>query len=256
MEVTTYNVNFSRRAVDGYEAFQWKNRSEEVYRKLLGTESDVLFIQEVHKDYLKEFVNRMNMYEWYFKPQNSRGSVTNIGVGVLKKHCLEPEFFDFNFNVFNEKCEMVVGAHIPMIDAVFISIHFPTNEQGRKDMVHNFSKCLPKDCTDKTKLVVGGDFNAFPDRWGYTQIPLLNSLLGTYSATETAVNLSDGKLAIKSFSPYPYDYVPPEALALYGKLDHILVRGWDFEAAVVDDRLMEKKNWRASDHFPVTVRFS
>lgn len=83
-----------------------------------------------------------------------------------------------------------------------------------------------------------------------------NYHLETYSASEFATNESDGKLALKSFYPYPYDYVPEEALALRGKLDHILVHVFMTESCKVIDRNIEGRNWKPSDHMPIVAELA
>jgi len=84
----------------------------------------------------------------------------------------------------------------------------------------------------------------------------MNARCGTYSASEYAVYKSDGKYAENSFRPYPYDYVPVEALKMVGKLDHILVKNLQIKpdtAVIVHDDFILNTMIHPSDHFPISV---
>ncbi len=251
IKVATYNANYSRRATEPlYGAYQWEQRCEGIYELIEEIDADVLLIQEIHGDYLDAFKARLSAYQWHFVYQNSRGGICNIGIGCKHEKVM---FGHYDFSHHDGGNEVVVFAQIE--DTLYASIHFPMKQECRESMARCFDAALK--CQSITpswsKLVIGGDFNSFPKNYGYTEMPLMNSVCGTYSATEFAVNDSDGEYATSSFEPYPYDCVPPSGLKAVGKLDHILVKGYETLSATVYDTHLPHRNIAPSDHFPVVV---
>jgi endonuclease/exonuclease/phosphatase family metal-dependent hydrolase len=149
---------------------------------------------------------------------------------------------------------MIVGCIIKSINMLIVSVHFPMELDGRKSMVKNFPIFLGKYKYDK--LMICGDFNCFPDNWGYQQIPLMNAMCGTYSISQYSVSESTKKFTEHSFVPYPYDVVPKEALELVGTLDVMLARGIYLAKEgnmIAHDEFMESTNIHPSDHFCMSV---
>lgn len=260
IKIATYNVNYSRRPEENknkYGIFHWNERSEHVYDLMDLISPAIWAVTEVHQPCTENFIERMNRYYWFFTPQNSReGKLTNIGIGFEKISFSENdlEFFNYNFNQFNDGNENTACCYVKTLDMLVISIHFPTKLENRKNMVENFPKLLG---TRKySKLIIMGDFNSFPDIWGYQQMITLNGLCGTYSVSEFAINQSDGKYAKHSFEPYGYDVVPKKSLKMIGKLDHILVKGFvptDNFLPIMHDTYMPGTNIHPSDHLPISV---
>jgi len=249
IKVATYNVNYSRFAhsSDQFRAFRWENRVDDVCALVKELDADVLLIQEVVTDCADDFESRFPEYDWCLVPNNSRGGVATVGVGCKKE--MGATFFSVDFAKYGELNQKVVFARCG--DTLYCSVHFPMQKEGRRSMAESFEKEM--ELHDHTRLVIGGDFNSFPNCYGYAQIPRMNYSCGTYSASEFAVRESDSKYATASFESYPYDAVPPEALAMVGKLDHILVKGFETLEAVVYDRKVDRRTYSPSDHYPVMV---
>jgi len=252
--VATYNINYSRRAEGDFGAYHWSKRSKCVYHLMNSINATVWGVQEVHQDYIVEFTETMKDFIWFFQPQNSRGGkLTSIGVGI-SSNIPDVEWITYNFNIHHPLGEVVVGCFIKPIKTLVVSVHFPMEMDARKSMVENFSKFLQNHTYDR--LIICGDFNSFPNGWGYQQIPLLNAKCGTYSASEYAVCKSDGKYAKNSFYPYPYDVVPKDALKMVGKLDHVLVKNLQVKQdtqVIMHDDYIPGTLMHPSDHFPMSV---
>jgi endonuclease/exonuclease/phosphatase family metal-dependent hydrolase len=253
-KVATYNVNYSRRATEPfYGAFMWKNRKEHVYNLIKEINADVWFIQELLGDQVEEFRNHFSDYLWYFEPQKSRGGVTSIGIGLKKSFLVskkEVEFLEYDFRRKIDGAQNVVGALVD--DTMFWSVHMPMSGEIQAKMISKFAKHIDG-IPAAERLVLGGDFNSFPDGYGFTAIPRINAACRTYTGTECAVNESDGLLAVKTFYSYPFDPIPKSAQKSIGKLDHIFVRGYEASGATVWDRCIEKTTFRPSDHLPLSV---
>ena len=259
LAVGTYNINYSRRAMDDFNAYHWSKRCNHVYALMNLINSTIWCIQEIHQDNITEFKNTMNKHHWYVQPQNSRGGkLTSIGIGIKTDYDISDiEWITYNFNQHHALGEVVVGCLIKSLQTLVVSVHFPMDLDARKSMVENFDKFLK--LHTYTRLVICGDFNSFPNDWGYQQIPLLNSKCLTYSASEYAVYKSTGTYAKHSFSPYPYDVVPADALKLVGKLDHVLVKNLQVKAdtlVVVHDDYIPNTMIHPSDHYPLSVTLS
>ena len=128
-------------------------------------DSTVWCVQEVHLDYISEFTETMKEHQWYFQPQNSRGGkLTSIGIGI-KNEINDIEWVTYNFNQYHALGEVVVGCFIKSTQTLIVSVHFPMDLDGRKSMVENFPKFLQ--CHKYDRLVICGDFNSFPNGWGY-----------------------------------------------------------------------------------------
>ena len=143
-------------------------------------------------------------------------------------------------------------------DTLYVCVHAPMDKDERFSVAAGIAEVIRE--MEVTRWVIGGDFNSFPDDGGFHQMDETNHVLNTRSVSDNATAVSNGKLAMKSFKPYPYDFVDPDALDLHGKLDHILVHGFRVEhddddklKCVVDDTEIKGKNWHPSDHFPVIV---
>lgn len=261
LKIMTYNINYSRRASseNGWGFYEWSKRAPTIYQIIKSHNPDILMIQELHNDYVIEFQQTLNDYNWFITKQNSRGGITNIAIGA--KNTLDNlEFGEYNFNQYNNDDENENGIgnifnlentayciHRPT-ETLFLSIHFPMELADRK----KFSDVL-QNLTNKFQcVIIGGDFNSFPNMWGYQQIIKINGHCGTHSLSEFALYKSDGSFATKSFIPYPYDFVPKNALNMIGKLDHILGKNVVLvENAIVDDSCIEGTNIIPSDHMPI-----
>jgi len=220
-KVATYNVCHSRRATNEYT---WGNRVDHIVKLIKRINADVLCVQEIPQEKSLEFIQMNDQYHWFIQPQNSRGGkFTNIGICVSKKIAINDiECVAHNFNQYHQECEMAVGCIIKSISMLVVSVHFPMELSGRKSMVKNFPIFLEKYKYDK--LIICGDFNCFPDSWGYQQMPMMNAISNTYPISQYSVLESTQKFAEHSFVPYPYDIISPEALNI-GTLDAILCKG-------------------------------
>lgn len=264
LKVSTYNINYSRRADGDFGAYHLDKRSKYVYDLMNKVGATVWCVQEVHQDYIDEFTRTLSDKQWHFQPQNSRGGkLTSIGIGIERSlpsvdthyDISDIEWVSFNFNQYHPVGEIVVGCLIKSLQTLIVSVHFPMDLDARKSMVDNFDEFLK--LHTYTHLVICGDFNSFPNGWGYQQIPRLNAKCCTYSASEFAVHSSNGSYAKHSFTPYPYDVVPKDALKMIGKLDHILVKNLYAETAVlVHDDLIPNTMISPSDHYPMSIELS
>lgn len=247
LTVATYNINHSRRAVHGYAAFSWAARWKDVVSQIHMLQADCLLLQEIPCDALADLEEHFKgvSYAWFHKNEPERGgNFTSMAIGV-KKGDGSVEVFPTapGLSVFWKAKGLVVSTQ-----------HFPMRLEERMQHVEQLAEVLTTKRTDDP-WIIGGDFNSFPDGSGDKQMLALNAKLGTYSASEFAVSKTSGQLALKSFRPYPYDFVPPEALEMPGKLDHVLARGIVATGAVVHDEARPNHNWTPSDHYPVVVNF-
>ncbi len=254
--VGTYNINYSRRADGDFGAYHWSNRSKYVYELMKKINASFWCIQEIHQDNIDEFTETMKDHHWHIQPQNSRGGkLTSIAIGVNKEHDLSDiEWITYNFNQHHQLGEVVVGCIIKSLQMLVVSVHFPMDLDARKSMVEQFKNFLKLYTYDS--LIITGDFNSFPDGWGYNQIPLLNALCSTYSASEYAVYKSTNVYAKHSFNPYPYDVVPETSLKMVGKLDHMLVKKLYVKpntSVIVHDDYIPNTMINPSDHYPMSV---
>ncbi|BCS82743.1 hypothetical protein QLL95_gp0254 [Cotonvirus japonicus] len=256
-KVCTYNVNFSRRTIGQFEEYHWTSRSAAIYDQMQKINADIWCIQEIHQDNVDEFITTMSDFHWFMEKNNPMpGKITNIGIGIRKNFDRSDiEAASYNFNQYHNGGENFIYCKIKSINTVIVSVHFPMNLDARKATVYNFDKLLEK--LDYEHLIITGDFNSFPDLWGYQQIPELNKICGTYSASEFAVNESDGMYARRSFRAYPYDVVPAKCLKMTGKLDHILVKNLSIaentDVIVHENSYVKSTSITPSDHFPVSA---
>lgn len=127
MKIGTYNINYSRRAQDGFSAFHWNSRKTHVYELMNKVSAEIWCVQEIHQDYTDEFCDTMNQFHWFYSPENSRGGkLTHLAIGITKKFNVEDlEFSNYNFNQYHEIAENVVCCHIKSLDLVVVCVHFP-----------------------------------------------------------------------------------------------------------------------------------
>lgn len=244
-KIVTYNVNHSRRAEGPYAAFGWDARKEDVVSLLREIDADIVMIQEIPCGEVEWFVGQFPDHLWANKNEPGRGgNFTALATGVRKPLAEK-------INPFGQ-FSAALCLYWPEMNCAIVNVHFPMEESGRQQASDSLT-FVKKVNPQIGNWIVAGDFNAFPDQAGGDFMLRLNATLGTYSASEFARSRVSGKLAGKTFMPYPYDYVPESALAMDGKLDHILVKGMYVHAAIVEDRLRPKHNWTPSDHFPVVV---
>jgi endonuclease/exonuclease/phosphatase family metal-dependent hydrolase len=252
IKVMTYNINYSRRASNenGFGFYDFYNRAKTIYQIIKEHDPDILMIQELHNDYVTEFKNTLYNYNFFIAKQNARNGITNIAIGV--KNTLyeldDLEFGEYNLNQYNENLENTVYLHHKKTNTLYLSVHFPMDLDARKK-----SSELLHLLTNKYKYaIIAGDFNSFPNMWGYQQMTQINAYCSTYSLSEFALYKSNNNIATKSFIPYPYDYVPKDALSMVGKLDHILGKNViSYGDVIVDDTCIENTNILPSDHMPI-----
>ena len=249
----TYNINYSRRAVEEYAQYSWENRRGDVYKLIQSTESDVIFLQEVLSKNQDEVQASLSEHKWYFEPTNSRDGVCCNGIGIKRSFLPqeEPREFSFNFNRFEKSAEKVMGVLIG--DLCLLNAHCPMEEKGRMAMASNFNHCLPND--REYRVIIAGDFNSFPDVRGQEQVETISTVTGAVRVSDLAIAESSKELAIRSFKAYPYDVVPEGALKLAGKLDHIFVKGLKLAdkttPIVLDAKIVEGMDFAPSDHYPI-----
>jgi endonuclease/exonuclease/phosphatase family metal-dependent hydrolase len=195
------------------------------------------------------FARSFSEYNWLlFKEPARGGNFTMMGVGVCRE--IESIFCRDD----GEETASIAYCKLPAYNTYIISVHFPMGRAERFSHVRQLAKEQLKS-ESYPSLIVGGDFNSFPDDGGYEQMQELNYELDTYNATSYALNSNDGELTLKSFAPYPFDPIPKKAESMIGKLDHILVRDWKVIEAVVDNRKIPGTNFHPSDHLPIICKF-
>lgn len=254
----TYNINYSRRAVgEVYGQYSWENRRSDVY-KLIGSDKSIVFLQEILTKNMGDVETSLSDYQWHFEPTNARNGVCCNGIGINKAFMpgVEQKKFAYNFNQFDKTAEKVMGVTLGNI--CLLNAHFPMEESGRMAMAENFDRCLPSD--KEYRLIIAGDFNAFPDCKGPEQIETIRKVTGTVRISDYALSESTGEIATRSFEAYPYDEVPEEALKLIGKLDHIYLKGFKVVEGttplVLDARKVAGKDFSPSDLYPIIITLS
>jgi endonuclease/exonuclease/phosphatase family metal-dependent hydrolase len=140
-----------------------------------------------------------------------------------------------------------------MGDLCLINAHFPREEKGRLAMAANLHECLPSD--KSYRVIIAGDFNSFPNCKGPEQIETIRKVTETNRISDLALSEISKEIATHSFKPYPYDFVPPEALEMPGKLKHIFVKGFritdETTPLVLDVTKMKGWDFTPSDHYPI-----
>lgn len=261
--VTSWNVHYDERGVKPkYGAFSWTNRVNDIIDEITRIDSDILLLQEI-PNYDNQTLRRgLPAYQWQFLPTNARSGKWNLAIAI-KPHIAdslknsegvipELDFSEYDFKKIGRHCEKVLFCKLG--ELLIACVHMPKGQLGRKFMSEHFHKVLAN--FKYKRLIIGGDFNSLPYDSGYEQMTTMNAVCGTYSATEYAVNESDGKIAKKSYVPYPYNVVSPKYLQLNGKLDHILARNLIVEKSIVHDyTLIPRSSAYLSEHFAITVTF-
>lgn len=248
----TYNVNYSRRAVDEYAEYGWENRSSDVYKVITNANPTVIFLQEVLSSNMEEVKTNLSQWDWYFEPTNSRNGVCCNAIGIKPSFMdgIKRKKFSYNFSELEKTAEKVMGLVID--DICLVNVHCPMTQEGRFAMANHFDECIPKD--REYRLIIAGDFNSFPDCYGPEQLEIVSVVTGTVRVSDEALSEVTGEIAIRSFKPYPYDVVPEEALKMAGKLDHIFINGFQaMNPVVIDSPTVQGKNFSPSDHYPLRV---
>lgn len=137
-----------------------------------------------------------------------------------------------------------------------VNVHLPMDAKYRLPTSDHIATQLGQ---LNVPFVCCGDFNSFSDAGGLEQMQRFQIL--SHSVEATAV-LDDGdrNRVLKTFSAYPYDVnMPPHKILPY-HLDHIFLRGFITQNAVLcNDKHLpvtyEDQRYGASDHFPVLVEF-
>ncbi|MCE5295280.1 MAG: endonuclease/exonuclease/phosphatase family protein [Chlamydiales bacterium] len=250
----SYNVNYSRRAVDEYSEYGWESRKNDVYKLIQGADRNIIFLQEILSQNRDEVQKSLSDYRWYFEMTNSRNGVCCNGIGIKDsfRPGQERKQFSYNFNVFEKGAEKVLG--IVIDDLCLVNVHCPMEEKARMAMAENLDKCLPLDQEFK-QIIFAGDFNSFPDCRGEEQIETIAKVTRTVRISDSAVSETTKQIATRSFQAYPYDVVPEQALNLPGKIDHIFVKDLTLETTpvVLDARYVEGKTFAPSDHYPIVT---
>ena len=107
----SYNVNYSRRAVDEYSEYGWESRKNDVYKLIQGADRNIIFLQEILSQNRDEVQKSLSDYRWYFEMTNSRNGVCCNGIGIKDsfRPGQERKQFSYNFNVFEKGAEKVLG---------------------------------------------------------------------------------------------------------------------------------------------------
>lgn len=253
----TYNVNYSRRAVNEYSQYSWENRRNDIYKLIQKENPTIIFLQEILTKNQQEVQTNLSDHQWHFESINSRDGLCCNGIGIKNAFSTEEERkkFSYNFNKFEPTAEKVLGLIIG--DLCLLNVHFPMEEKGRMSMASNLDQCFPLDRV--YRVILAGDFNAFPDCKGPEQLETIQKVTQTERISDQAISEFSGEIATRSFKAYPYDIVPDEALKMPGKLDHIFVKGLriagDTTPLVLDARSVEGKDFSPSDHYPITATF-
>lgn len=253
IEFMTYNVNYSRRAIDEYVQYSWENRRNDVYKLIKGVGPTIIFLQEILTKNTEEVQTHLSDYQWHFETTNSRDGVCCNGIGIKLSFQpdVEQQKFSYNFNKIEKTAEKVLGLVIG--DLCLINVHFPMEEKGRLAMAANLQECLSSD--KSYRIIIAGDFNSFPDCKGPEQIETIRKVTETTRISDLALSETSKEIATRSFKPYPYDFVPQEALEMPGKLDHIFVKGFritdETTPLVLDLTKVEGWDFTPSDHYPI-----
>lgn len=257
VDFMTYNVNYSRRAMNEYAQYSWENRKNDVYNLIKGYNPTIVFLQEILTKNEGEVQTNLSDYQWHFEPTNSREGVCCNGIGIKNTFLIgvEQKKISYNFNEFDQTAEKVLGLIIG--DLCLLNAHCPMDEEGRMAMASNFNQCLPSDRA--YQVIIAGDFNSFPDCKGQEQVDMIQKVTETVRISDLALSESSGEIATRSFKAYPYDIVPEEALKMPGKLDHIFVKGLKIAEntipLVLDARSVKGEDFSPSDHYPITATF-
>src|SRR6516164_6542159 len=98
LRLITYNICYSRRAVNEHAKYALENRWKDVCKLIQSTSSDVLFLQEVLSKNQGEVRANLADYEWYFDPTNSRDGVCCNGIGIKRGFMPGVERKPFSYN--------------------------------------------------------------------------------------------------------------------------------------------------------------
>lgn len=263
--VASINIQHSTvceaRGTEGnYAGLCWANRRRAALALLrnVAQSSDVVMLQEIRAYNIADIVeavrSSMTGPSFYYDcpygtrvnaEDNSRDNLVII---------VRADPADFVRLEFECGSAMVLGAFNHKKGELFCTTHFPLGEQARLEMASLVGAKLA--AHPAAKVILGGDFNAFPDASGHRQMQTLMGLGRLMDSTQFLRQHSDGRRATVTFRPYPYDKVP--AVPEPDKLDYILTRGVVPTSAVCMDDMETcyqhaGVNYGPTDHYPLIV---
>lgn len=252
MRILTYNINFSRRARGEFEKYSWTHRKDNVIKYIDEIKPDIVCLQEVHEDYIKD-LNKAFQYKYQMFYGKFKTNRCNQFLLTLVKHnikVLRNVTYDLN-NLIETEAKLGSTQCTIVSNILIINNHFHMNLEARL-----ISAKLMKEIINTyvlKKCIMVGDFNAFSDRYGYDQMSTIKIENQMMDATQFAKN-EEGKVTSKTFDAYPYDILQESALTSdMSKLDYILVRNIKYENPMIHDKKFNEIY--PSDHFPVSIDF-
>lgn len=261
LRFVTWNVCVSSRAVGKYAKYSDMPRCGAVVNRLVAADADIVCLQEVSGITASVIADRMSTHAWFFASEVRHGIVSMLGIGVRRsKYCASSCAVDLLSTGMSES-STIIDARVwagprpsgpPLLNIV--NVHAPVSDTGRADLASALAEHTKRSTT--RGLVIAGDFNSFPDRDGAAQMEEICMSTGCANLTLGARNVSNDNVALRSFEPYPFDHVPPEAREVPGKLDHVLARGWKVAEETrprVDDTLSKLIGFNPSDHMMLFV---
>lgn len=250
-----------------YSALTWASRRETALAMLsdLAKDSDVVMVQEVRAfnqyevvDTLRKAMGGTAFSCWceYGKRVDPVNNTRDLLVIVARG---EPSEFS-QFTVTHESGSAMLCAQDRATGGLYCTTHFPLRSVDRAEFATLLGEYLSNLDFAPRFVFLGGDFNAFPDDFGHTQMQLLMARGGLMDATQFLRRRSDGKRAQVTFRPYPFD--KPPVVDEPDKIDYILTRGIvAVEALCADDLPVcythtDGQRYGPTDHYPLIVRGS
>lgn len=248
MRCATFNINYSRRAVD--TPFEISKRLDQICALLHDGEYDVICLQEIH-DSVCNLEDRFYRYRFFWMRHSSRGGCCRNAVLISKKVLKQDEFVIINKPGFTHVYlgEEHIIECITIVEVLdrfaIVNVHAPMAQEIRLKV----SQVVGNLTSRFDRVLVLGDFNAFGD---------------CLKREEQIKTLLDSGLQLHepdrpTFRPYPYDKFVSRGPRK--PLDLVFSRGFavsDLEvigdkSTIPEDTTVEG-HYFISDHF--LVRFS
>jgi len=259
VRVATYNVCKFSCAVGEFEKYSFRLRRERVIHEIKRACADVVLLQEVPFDEQEFFIESLTDYKWRFAYKADHGIAVRRDKLMydtrVNAHSIDLQ----EFGLCESSPIHCITCTLRFFGSVrFATVHAPRTTNGRMgmaDVLERWYDDLSAYNDAPVPLVIGGDWNSFPDRYGTEQMALVAARFRANDVTRDAISETTRQHAERSFAPYPYDQLPPEAANAVGKLDHILGKGMRIASntrAVVLDKHTDAE-FAPSDHFLMYV---
>ncbi len=244
----TWNINYSKRAIDPYQVFDWNHRSDNLILKLFASNADIICLQQVHQDEKIDYFDDLYVLKIKYIMFSSKMVDNNYLVSLFDRD----KFTIIGHRTINiEKSDLevhdltIIQHKKTKVELSIFNMYFPVNKAQRLMMAEKLI------IDNSRPTIICGDFNTFPRWGGFKQMKLLKDK----GLDEIALLINPlGKIVHKTFKAYPYDANNSSSYPL----DHIMGRNIHFHKAICfnEDKIeWGNQKYGLSDHYPILVEF-